>query len=243
MIPTPYATIVMPVLNEEAALRRILPSIPAGIALVLVDNGSRDASRRLARESGATLVEHQQVGQVGACIEIGIAKATTDLVCVMDCDATVTVSDAAQLLGPILCDKADFVVGTRAPESPGWSTTHRAFGRARDWLTKRALHGWPFADLGSARAFRRSALGPNRPLDTRYGWNLDFTIHAVESLPQERIMGVNIPYHHRVGPSHISGSLGGALTAVVDQFQVLRLTRERSVSGLRESHRVPVAIV
>lgn len=233
----------MPFLNEEAALRCLLPTTPPEIALVLVDNGSSDASRRLALDSGAVVVQHDRFRQVGECIELGIAKAQTDVVCVMDCDATVAMSDAQQLLRPVLTNEADLVVGARAAHSAGWTLAHRASSRARDSLARHVMPEWPFADLGSARAFRRSAIEWSRALDTRFGWNLDFTIQAVESLSPDRIASIELPFHRRLGPSHISGSVAGALRAMLDQSRVLRLAQARTKIARHESHNESLAIV
>ncbi|WP_428982011.1 glycosyltransferase family 2 protein [Microbacterium horticulturae] len=228
----------MPFLNEEAALQRLLPKTPADIALVLVDNGSSDASGSLALSSGAVVIENRNARRVGECIELGIEQSLTDVVCVMDCDATVSLPDALRLIRPVLNRDVDFTVGTRASHSVGWTPAHRASSGVRDWLVRRALHNWPFTDLGSARAFRRSVVASSRPFNARYGWNLDFTIHAVESLPSDRVASIEIPYHLRLGPSHISGNPCGALTAMVDQLRVVRSARSRAERNSHEARRI-----
>ncbi|AXA96957.1 hypothetical protein CEP17_11350 [Microbacterium sp. PM5] len=233
----------MPFLNEEAALKHLLSTTPADFALVLVDNGSSDASRRLVLDSSAVLLDHDRFREVGACIELGVARAQTDVVCVMDCDATVDMSDTRQLLRPVLTNEADFVVGTRASHSAGWTLAHRASSRVRDSLTRRVVPDWPFVDLGSARAFRRSAIDWSRAFNTRFGWNLDFTVQALESLSPDRIASVELPFHRRLGPSHISGSIAGALTAMVDQSRVLRLAQQRTKVARHESHNKSIALV
>jgi len=71
--------VILPVLNEAAALPTVLASIPAGWTAIVVDNGSTDGSAELAREGGARLVHEPQRGFGAACYA-GLMAATTEIV-------------------------------------------------------------------------------------------------------------------------------------------------------------------
>ena len=87
--------VILPVLDERAALPGVLDSLPAGFAPLVVDNGSTDGSGALARALGARVVEEPRRGFGAACFA-GLEAATTDIVCFMDCDGS---RDGASLPG------------------------------------------------------------------------------------------------------------------------------------------------
>ena len=58
------AALIIPALNEEASIGRTLSSLPAGVysEVLVVDNGSADATARIAAELGAKVVSERRVG-------------------------------------------------------------------------------------------------------------------------------------------------------------------------------------
>ncbi|WP_162795034.1 glycosyltransferase family 2 protein, partial [Nonomuraea lactucae] len=111
--------VVLPCLDEEAALPWVLGRMPAGYHPIVVDNGSTDASARVAAELGATVVTEPRPG-FGAACHAGLTAATTDVVCFMDADASLDPRQLPLVSGPVLAGEADLVLGRRVP-SPGAS--------------------------------------------------------------------------------------------------------------------------
>ena len=100
--PCPYVarvsvTVVLPCLDEAAALPGVLAAVPEGWQALVVDNGSRDGSPELAARLGARVVHEPRRGY-GAPVHTGIEAATTEVVAVLDCDGSL---DPAELVGPV----------------------------------------------------------------------------------------------------------------------------------------------
>ena len=60
--------VVIPALDEERALPLVLAALPAGVRVVVVDNGSTDGTARVAREAGAEVVAEPRRGYGRACL-------------------------------------------------------------------------------------------------------------------------------------------------------------------------------
>ncbi|MEC9367692.1 MAG: glycosyltransferase, partial [Pseudomonadota bacterium] len=65
---------VIPALNEEAAIGKVIAEIPGWVDQVLVvDNGSTDATAKVAREAGAEVTSEPERGYGAACLA-GLAR-------------------------------------------------------------------------------------------------------------------------------------------------------------------------
>ena len=66
----PTVDLIIPALNEEAALPRVLAEIPRPTArrVIVADNGSTDRTAEVARELGAELVYEPERGYGAACL-------------------------------------------------------------------------------------------------------------------------------------------------------------------------------
>ena len=91
--------VVLPVLNEAAAIPDVLASIPAGWTAIVVDNGSTDGSADVARTGGALVVGEPRRGFGAACFA-GLQAATSDVVAFMDCDGSLDGSDLPRVAAP-----------------------------------------------------------------------------------------------------------------------------------------------
>src|SRR5438067_12122883 len=79
--------VVLPVLDEAAALPAVLGTMPPGYRPIVVDNGSSDGSAEIAAALGAAVVREPRRGFGAACFA-GLGEAEADVVCFMDCDGS-----------------------------------------------------------------------------------------------------------------------------------------------------------
>jgi len=101
-------TVVMPVYNEERTLEQIVDAVlaePTPKELVLIDDGSTDASRailrRLAEREGVRVLLHEHNLGKGAALSTGFGAARGDVVVVQDADLEYDPRDYRALLQPI----------------------------------------------------------------------------------------------------------------------------------------------
>ncbi len=175
--------VVIPVLNEEEALPQVLSSIPVWCdEVVVVDNGSTDASAEVAEGLGAKVVRESRRGY-GAAMNAGFLSAKDcDVVVFMDGDGSSDPSEMEELVRPILDGKADFVLGSRGGgsiEKGSMSFWQRLGNPACVWLLN-FLMGSDFTDLGPFRAVSMDASACLVPLSVGgYGWPVAMQLRAV----------------------------------------------------------------
>ena len=108
-------SLVMPVLNEAEGLLSVLRSVPDCVdEIIVVDNGSTDASALIAREFGAKVILEPRRGY-GSAIIAGLRAAEGDIMAVSDADCTYPVGRLCEALSLLCRENFDFVSGCRFP--------------------------------------------------------------------------------------------------------------------------------
>ena len=107
--------VVIPCLNEEATIglvvRKFRAVLPAA-ELYVVDNNSTDATERVAREAGATVLRETRRGK-GHAVRKAFREVEADIYILVDGDDTYPAEEAPRLIQPIVDGDADVVVATR----------------------------------------------------------------------------------------------------------------------------------
>ena len=151
-------SVIIPALNEEGAIAEVVARLQSGgpwHEIIVVDDGSTDATGDRARAAGAIVVRHPYNKGNGAAVKSGIRTATGDVVLIVDGDGQHRPADAARLVGGI--GEYELVVGARSAATQ--ATLARRFGnhllnRLASYLTERNI-----PDLTSGfRAARRDCL-------------------------------------------------------------------------------------
>jgi glycosyltransferase involved in cell wall biosynthesis len=219
--------VVLPCLDEEAALPWVLSRMPVGYRAMVVDNGSTDRSAAIAREYGATVVAEPRRG-FGAAAHAGHLAATPPIVAICDAHASMDPADLAANTAPVLANELDLVLGRRRPTERGaWPVHARLANRALAARVARAT-GLRLHDLGPMRAARRDALLGLGLLDRRSGFPLEMVLRARAA--GWRIAELDVPYLPRAGRSKVTGTIRGTMTAVTDMS---RLLADPAVTGGR----------
>lgn len=208
----------MPVLNEADALPWVLERIPHGYAPIVVDNGSTDDSATVARDHGARVVTESKRGFGAACYA-GLAAATTDIVCFMDCDASLHPAELPRVADPVARGDADLVLGERRAEKGAWPMHARVANLLLAFEVRRRT-GIRLRDIGPMRAARRHALLGLGLLDRGFGWPLEMVLSGARA--GWRIRAVPVTYRARSGRSKVTGTARGTMRAVRDMSRLLR---------------------
>ena len=219
---TPTIELVLPCLDEAEGLRWLLPRVPAGVGVILADNGSGDDSIRVARDHGARVVTATTRGYGAAC-HAGLEAARGRVVAVMDADGSCDPAQLGRVTDPILAGDLDLVIGARQPVGR----------RAQPWrlrLANRALAarlnartGLSLGDLGPVRAARRTDLLDLGLRDRRSGYPAETVVRAADA--GWRIGQVQVDYRVRYGRSKVTGTPLGTWRAVRDMSAVIRQAR------------------
>jgi glycosyltransferase involved in cell wall biosynthesis len=210
-------TVVLPVLDEAQALPWVLSRMPEGYIPLVVDNGSSDGSAQIAEGLGARVVHESQRGFGAACYA-GLLAARGDVVCFMDCDASLDPRDLPRVAAPVAAGHADLVLGTRCAQRGAMAPHVRLANRVLTFELRRRS-GHVLGDLGPMRAARRDALLELGIADRRFGWPLEMVLRAAAQ--SWRIVEVDVPYRPRSGRSKVTGTVRGTARAIRDMAAVL----------------------
>ena len=215
--------VILPALNEAAAVEWVLRRMPNGYRPIVVDNGSSDRTAEIAAGFGATVLYEPQRGFGSACWA-GLQAATDDVVCFMDCDASLDPVALPLVAGYVERDEADLVMGARIAERGAWPAHARLANRVLA-LEVRRRTGLRLADLGPMRAARRQGLLSLNLRDRRSGWPLEMVLRAREA--GWRVRNVPVEYREREGRSKVTGTVRGTVRAIGDMGRLLREQRGR----------------
>ncbi|MER5305236.1 glycosyltransferase family 2 protein [Streptomyces lasiicapitis] len=216
-LPAPV-DVVLPCLDEAAALPWVLSRVPAGWRAIVVDNGSTDGSAELARSLGATVVHEPRRG-FGAACHAGLGAADAEVVCFCDCDASLDPLLLEGFVRDVVAGRADLVLGRRRPQARGaWPPHARAGNLALARMLRRRT-GLRLHDLGPLRAARRADLLSLALTDRRSGYPLQMVVRAADA--GWHIEERDVPYLPRAGKSKVTGTWRGTWHAVRDMRAVL----------------------
>ena len=217
--------IIIPALNEEGALPPLLSEIPHDVArwIIVVDNGSTDATATVAQDAGAIVVPEPVRGYGRACLT-GLQAAANmgaEIVVYMDGDGSDDPADLSMMLEPLVEGYADFVIGSRA----GMKAERNAIttqARLGNWLVSsiiRLLYGVRIHDIGSFRVIRTADVLALEMRELTYGWPVEMVVKAARA--HYRILELPIHYRRRShGRSKVAGTLAGSFKAAYFMLSV-----------------------
>lgn len=151
-------SIVIPAYNEADVIGGVVAGLKAAARwreIIVVDDGSRDATSATATSAGAVVVRHPYNKGNGAAVKTGIRHATGEFVLIIDGDGQHPPEDACRLVSRL--GEYDLVVGARSVSTQATQT--RRFGNGALNQFASYLTGRRIPDLTSGfRGARRDCL-------------------------------------------------------------------------------------
>jgi glycosyltransferase involved in cell wall biosynthesis len=151
-------SIVIPAKDEAPSIARVVGHLKAAAPwreIIVVDDGSTDATGDQARDAGACVIRHPYNKGNGAAVKTGARHASGEFILIVDGDGQHHAEDARRLVARL--GEFDLVVGARSPATQA-TLTRRAGNALLNWLAS-YLTGRPIPDLTSGfRGIRRDVL-------------------------------------------------------------------------------------
>ena len=193
-------TIVIPCLNEEEGISRVLDGLPGFVdEIVVVDNNSTDRTADVARSRGAIVITELHRGY-GRAYKKGFSCATGDIVITLDGDHSYPLDSLSYLIEAFLRCGVDFLSGSRFPtmNSEAMSLKHRIGNRLLSLTMSLLYLRWVRDSQSGMWVFRRRALAKMNLLSDGMAFSEEIKIEAIRN----RDIGFQemfINYSQRVG--------------------------------------------
>ncbi len=200
-------SVVMPAFNEAEHVAAEIDAVTAALEgtgwqfeVIVVDDGSEDATAQRAADAGARVLRHRHNQGYGAALKRGIGAAEHDWILITDADGTYPAEEIPGLLAR--ADRAEMVVGARTGDAVSVPLARRP----AKWFLRRLasyLAGRKLPDLNSGLRLMR------RDLVLRYehllptGFSFTTTITLAAACNGHDVEYVPINYRRRLGESKI----------------------------------------
>lgn len=227
-----HVTVVIPALNEEQAIGKVVSELrslradekPVIDDIIVCDNGSTDDTAKVACSHGAKVVVQPQPGYGIACQTALQAIQSTDVVLFVDGDDSCFIAQAVDLLNGIKSGD-DLAIGSRVLGriQKGALTPAQRFG---NWLAARLIRFFwhlQVTDLGPFRAIRFESLQRIRMQDQTFGWTVEMQIKAAQYGLTTHEYAVDSKV--RIGTSKISGTIKGTILAGIGILSMIAKLR------------------
>ncbi len=198
--------VVVPAKDEQDRLPRTLAAartIPGVDLVVVVDDGSADATAEVARAAGAVVLRHARNRGKGAAMSTGatwVAGADARdgkqrVLLFLDADLEDTAAEARTLVPPVLAGAADMTIAVLPPQRRAGGGHGFVVRLARDGIA--ALTGWtPTQPLSGQRCLTQDAFRAASPLAAGFGVETGLSVDLLRA--GLRVVEVEADLHHRV---------------------------------------------
>jgi len=205
--PKQAVSVVIPALNEEAAIVETVDQIRstlrmAGIEheIIVVNDGSTDKTGDLARQAGARVIDHPHPGGYGQSLKDGIRHASHPLIAITDADGTYPIKELPTLLKEM--QYYDMVIGARTGAAYRGTLLKYPARKMFLWLCE-FVTGRRIPDINSGlRVFTKEGVMPY--FETLCGgFSFTTTITLAYMLNGKFLKYIPIEYYKRIGSSKV----------------------------------------
>lgn len=179
----PRIAVILPCYNEEAAIGQTVAAFRAslpGATVYVYDNNSNDGTVEAARAAGA-IVRRERTQGKGNVVRRMFADVDADIYVMADGDATYDAAAAPAMVGIVLTDGLDMVVGTRVHEAAAAYRRGHVLGNRAMTALLASLFGRSFTDIFSGyRVFSRRFVKSFPVLSAGFEIETEISVHALE---------------------------------------------------------------
>jgi len=218
--PDPSICVLIPCLDEEETVAAVIGDFRRQFPdarILVVDNGSTDATRERARDAGAQVLLERRRGKASAVLS-ALRHIDEQLVILVDGDGTYPADGAGRLLAAYLAEPSDMITGTRTADRDAPSPFppfHRA-GTSVFAAVLGRVFGFRPADIFSGLRLLSRRFYKNVPINSR-GFELEMEL-VIQAIDKGFTMAeVEVPYRHRPRGS------ASKLRTLRDGTRILRL--------------------
>lgn len=222
--------VLIPAYNEAASISQTVAAarqIQGVSRVIVINDGSTDATRRLAEDAGAEVLDMPGNSGKGAALTAGWRYAPGDIYLLLDGDLGETAKYGQLLLEPVYTGKADMTIARFGKDQGG--SGRMGFGLVRRfavWAVKRYGGLSVSAPLSGQRAVRAAVLNATGGFAHGFGVELALTLKAAWA--GFRIQEMNVPMRHRPTGRGVRGFLHRGRQFVHIISALRRCLKERS---------------
>ena len=193
-------TVIIPCLNEEQGIERVLRSMPDFVdEVIVVDNASTDGTSEVAAALGAHVIR-EEVRGYGRSYKRGFARATGDIIVTLDGDHSYPPDAISYLLEAFLHLEVDFLNASRFPvrDRRAMSFKHKIGNLVLSLAMSVLFFRWVRDSQSGMWVFRRSILKGMRLESEGMAFSEEIKIEAIKN-PKVRFGEISILYSSRLG--------------------------------------------
>jgi hypothetical protein len=198
-------TVIIPCLNEEQGIERVLAAMPQFVdEVIVVDNGSTDRTSEVARSMGA-LVIREQVRGYGRSYKKGFSSARGDIIITLDGDHSYPVDGISYLLEAFLHLEVDFLNASRFPvrDANAMSFKHKVGNLILSLAMSLLFFRWVRDSQSGMWVFRRSVLDGMVLHSDGMSFSEEIKVEAIRN-PRIRFGEISILYSSRLGEKKLN---------------------------------------
>jgi glycosyltransferase involved in cell wall biosynthesis len=198
-------TVIIPCLNEEQGIEKVLRAMPEFVdEVIVVDNNSTDRTSDVAASLGAKVIR-EEVRGYGRAYKRGFAAATSDIVITLDGDHSYPVDALSYLIEAILHLEVDFLSASRFPVRDAHAMSFKnKFGNLMLSLAMSILFfRWVRDSQSGMWVFRRAILKDMKLESDGMAFSEELKIEALRH-PRIRFGEISIQYSSRLGETKLN---------------------------------------
>src|SRR5947208_1338390 len=198
-------TVIIPCLNEEQGIEKMLRAMPEFVdEVIVVDNNSTDRTSEVAASLGAKVVR-EEVRGYGRAYKRGFADATSDIIITLDGDHSYPVDALSYLIEAFRHLEVDFLNASRFPvrDSRAMSLKNKVGNLVLSLVMSILFFRWVRDSQSGMWVFRRAILKDMKLESDGMAFSEEIKIEAIRN-PNVRFGEISIQYSSRLGETKLN---------------------------------------